>query len=329
MIAVATAPRPHPKVACVIVTYNGEPWLEQCLQSLEQSSLKAEVIVIDNASTDRTVAIAREHPLVRVVETGANLGFGRANNIGMAMALDAAADFVFILNQDAHIATDALEVLCREAELHPDLGILSPMQLTGEANAIDSTFLQHYLAPYAPALLGDSVLGQPLQSHYKLTAAPAAAWMFPRKFLLEVGGFDPLFFMYCEDDDLCSRALHHGWFIAVVPSAKFFHCRGFHGQTQGQSASRRFRRRRSRMRSMLVRQIKMPSTLPLRAAWQSLWKMNLNGLASLVAHLDWVEALAAWAAAMQVVVEIPTIAEHRKICMSRGSHWLSKATLPN
>lgn len=73
----------------------------------------------------------------------------------------------------------------------------------------------------------------------------------------------------------------------------------------------------------------MPSTLPLRAAWQSLWKMNLNGLASLVAHLDWVEALAAWAAAMQVVVEIPTIAEHRKICMSRGSHWLSKATLPN
>ena len=310
------------RVACVIVTFNGAPWLDQCLTSLATSSLPCQIIVVDNASSDTTVSIALKHADVQVVQTGANLGFGRANNIGIAMALEAGADFVFILNQDAYVASDTLALLRREAERFPELGILSPMQLTGEADAVDPTFLQHYLAVHAPVLLGDSLLGKPLNGHYKVVAAPAAAWLLSRRFLAEVGGFDPLFFMYCEDDDLCSRAAHHGWAVAVVPAAKFFHCRGFHGQTKNDSAMKRLKRRRSRLRSVLIRQIKLPTSHPLKSAWHAFVKLSLAGLATLIAHFDWVEALASWAAVLQVLIELPAIARHREICMSDGPHWL-------
>ena len=221
---------PYPELVCVIVTYNGAQWLHQCLASLLQSTVLARIIVVDNASKDETLVIARAHTGVEIIQTGVNLGFGRANNIGIAHALSLGAKYVFILNQDTHIAPDALEQLLLESLRSPDIGILCPMQLDATGHSTDPTFLRYYLAPHAPSMIDDALLGRPLKSSYAVAAMPAAAWLFSRDFLEQVGGFDPLFFMYCEDDDLCSRASHHGFRIAVVPAAHFYHYRGFHGQ---------------------------------------------------------------------------------------------------
>ena len=217
------------KLAAVVVTYNGAPWLQACLDSLNASLAPVSTIfVVDNASSDETVAIARKTENVTVIETGENLGFGRGNNIGMARALDGGADFVFILNQDAHVAPDALTKLVAEARAHPGLGILCPMQLDETGASLDPTFMRTYLVANAPEMVNDAFLGKVANS-YPVSAAPAAAWLLSRKFLLTVGGFDPLFFMYSEDDDLCARARHHGFGFAIVPHSRFYHSRGFHG----------------------------------------------------------------------------------------------------
>ena len=317
------ATQPEPVLACIIVTYNGAPWLPQCLDSIQQSTVSARIIVVDNASQDETVAIVRSHRGVELIETGANLGFGRANNIGIARALDLGAEHVFLLNQDAHVATDALELLLRLSAKNPTIGILCPMQLDAEGRATDPTFLRYYLAVHASAMLDDALLGRPLKTQYTVAAAPAAAWLLTRRFLKEVGGFDPLFFMYCEDDDLCSRACHHGYQVAVVPAALFYHGRGFHSQVKSETRSLKIRRKTSRLRSSLVRDIKQPSGKIWKNAWHALSERSLLGLTALLSHLNWIEAYATLMAVLQVLLfELPAIFRHRRKCLEKGPHWL-------
>ena len=92
------------KIFVIIVTYKGNQWYERCFTSLRNSEYPVQTIVIDNASNDGTVEYIRENfPEIYLIESEENLGFGRANNIGMRYALDHGCDYVFLLNQDAWI----------------------------------------------------------------------------------------------------------------------------------------------------------------------------------------------------------------------------------
>ena len=94
----------RPRVLTVIVSYNFEPWIERCLSSIRDSDYPSDLVVIDNASTDRTVSIiAERYRWIRLVRSRKNLGFGQANNIGMRMALEENYEYVFLVNQDAWI----------------------------------------------------------------------------------------------------------------------------------------------------------------------------------------------------------------------------------
>lgn len=308
-------------VCAVLVTYNGARWLQGCLDSLSASVPPPRIIVVDNASSDATCAIAAAHPGVLLLHTGGNLGFGRANNIGIARALADGAEHVFILNQDAHVAPDAIALLVAQAALPDAPGILCPMQLDDAGTAIDPTFLEYYLAPYAAALLGDALLATP-RACYRAEAMPAAAWLLSRALLEKVGGFDPLFFMYCEDDDLCSRARAHGFTIGVVPAAKFFHCRGFHGDVRTETRRRKLQRKISRFRSALVRDAKHPTGNFWKNSWQTCWLRLFDGAAQLVAHRDWLTCLAAVVAVARLLPELPRIGRHRALCLRGGAVWL-------
>jgi GT2 family glycosyltransferase len=309
-------------IAAVVVTYNAAPWLVECLDSLNGSMTPISMIfVVDNASTDQTVSIARNTRNVTLIETGENLGFGRANNIGIAKALDADAEYVFLLNQDAHVAPDAVTKLLFEAHEHPELGILCPMQLDGTGRAFDQIFLTGYLAPNAPELVYDAFLGH-VGNCYKVSAAPAAAWLLSRKFLVTVGGFDPLFFMYAEDDDLCRRAQHHGFGIAIVPHAKVYHYRGFHGTVTSVSNSQKLARRASRVRARLVYDIKSPFGKFPNNVWHAIVSRLFDGLNDIFNDFDWVGALAYFTATAKVVTELPRITRHRATCLRIGPHWL-------
>lgn len=316
-----------PSVHVVVVTFNGAPWIDDLLSSLHSSDMAVQVVVVDNASSDSTPTIAKADPGVTVIETGSNLGFGRANNLGIAHSLARGADFVFIINQDTVVSPSAISTLVTSALANQQLGIVCPLQLNESGDAIDATFARYYLAPHAPKLIDDAVL-RTVGACYQVESAPAAAWMLSRDFLLNVGGFDPLFFMYCEDDDLCSRARHHGFAIGIVPGATFIHRRGFYRGAQEQSRFQKIARKTSRFRSVLVKDAKKPEGNFFKNFWHGLTRHVFHGLESLVGHLDWITFVSCFVAVFRVCVELPSIYRHRRICLTRGAHWLSLEKSP-
>lgn len=211
------------KILTVIVTYNFERWMERCLCSLRISSLPTDVLVVDNASTDNTIRrIERDFPEVRLIKRRDNLGFGKANNIGLKIACDEGYDAVYLLNQDAWLFPDTLEKLSSLSERHAEYGILSPVHLDGTEEKLD-----HGFADYAKKKSVNDVksLEHEGKEVIDVSFVNAAHWFIPIKVLKQVGGFSPLFFMYGEDLDWTNRLKHHGYRIGYAPSAFAVHDR--------------------------------------------------------------------------------------------------------
>ena len=208
------------KIATVIVTYNAKELIERCVRSLYQSSVKTAIVVVDNNSSDGTAQIVQNNfPEVKLIQSRVNLGFGKANNIGINWALAYQADFVFLLNQDAWLEEDALSELSAVAAANPKYGILSPLHLQYDRQSLHQGF-QHYVKMFAPALLqGQAELSTVCEVNF----VPAALWMMNSTAIKKVGGFDPIYFMYGEDDDLAARFRATGFKVGVVPSAKGHH----------------------------------------------------------------------------------------------------------
>lgn len=208
------------KTYTVIVTYNGMKWIKNTLSSVIDSS---HVIVVDNNSSDNTVAfIKKGFPSVKIFEETVNHGFGIANNIGISYAIKQNADAVFLLNQDASLEKDTLKIL-EEAAENNEYGILSPLHLNGNGEQVDYHFLKVTSPFSAGRLTSDLILKKMSQKIYDVKFINAAAWFIPKRVFYIVGGFDPLFFLYGEDDNYCQRVLYHEFKIGIVPNAKIFH----------------------------------------------------------------------------------------------------------
>lgn len=217
-------------IYAIIITYNGSKWIDNCFGSLINSSILVNILAIDNASTDGTPQIIRERfPQVEVIETGQNLGFGKANNIGLKRVLDENADYAFLLNQDAWVQEDTIEKLVQSHQNNPEYDLLSPVQLNGEGDVIDRNF-QNYLSPFqTPNILSDAVLGN-LKPIYESTYANAAAWFLSANAIKLVGGFDPLFKHYGEDDDYINRLHAKGLKLAIDTTSIIYHDRPQNGK---------------------------------------------------------------------------------------------------
>ncbi|HEU6455948.1 MAG TPA: glycosyltransferase family 2 protein, partial [Roseateles sp.] len=213
------------KIATVIVTYNGAAWIAGALQSLRESSHPCTAIVVDNASSDGTAALVRrEFTEATLIENGANLGFGRANNLGIEAALRAGAEAVFLLNQDAYVTPEALRQMVDFLEAQPGFDIVSPLHCSPDLTRVDPNTQSAYLQRHASSYLSDACLDR-VQPHYEIRGINAAAWMLRASVFRRAGGFDPLFFMYGEDDDLIERFSHHGLHTALLPAARIVHLR--------------------------------------------------------------------------------------------------------
>ena len=208
------------RVLVVIVTYNALKWVKKCLNSVEKSTLPADVLVIDNGSTDGTLPLIRtDYPRTRIIETGENLGFGAANNRGLRIAHDECYDFVYLMNQDAWLQKDTLEKLV--AAHKPEWGILSPMQLNAHGRR-DKQFKKKCGKLVDAALKG---------SHHdtlvvEVPFVMAAHWLVSREAIATVGGFSPAFTQYGEDDNWIDRLHFHKLHCGVVPAASAVHDRG-------------------------------------------------------------------------------------------------------
>lgn len=201
------------KVLSIIVSYNFEPWLDKCLQSLLSSSYPTDIMVIDNASKDRTVPLLKaKYPSVILLESPTNLGFGKANNMGMEYALRHGYDYVFLVNQDAWIDKDCIKhlITCPAA----DYALLSPVHYDGTEKALDKGF-QEYIKQHYPLK----------EKTTKVNFVNAAFWFIATATLRKVGLFSPIFYHYGEDKDFTNRLRFHNIDILVVNDALAYHDR--------------------------------------------------------------------------------------------------------
>ncbi len=206
-------------ILVVIVTYNAVKWVRKSLKSLERSSLPADVLVVDNGSSDGTLERIRgEFPATRIIETGENLGFGAANNIGLRIALDEGYQFAYLLNQDAWLEPDTLEKLV--AAHKPEWGILSPVQLDRHGRR-DRQFDRKCGRAVDAALKGYHNDRQVVEVPFVM----AAHWLVSRRAIETVGGFSPAFRQYGEDDNWIDRLHWHKLHCGVVPAAHAVHDR--------------------------------------------------------------------------------------------------------
>ncbi|WP_294263995.1 glycosyltransferase family 2 protein [uncultured Chryseobacterium sp.] len=198
-----------PKIYFIIVTYNAMKWAEKCFSSLGQSSIPVHCIVVDNGSTDGTQKyITTNFPEIELIQSKENVGFGKANNIGIENAYREGADFFYLMNQDAWIYEDSLEKLLDVYNSHSnqkEIGILSPMHLDGTEKRLD-IFFERYLARNTPInrIFSDAFRND-LKKNYEIDFVNAAHWFLPKKTIEEIGGFNPYFFHYSEDYEYVQR----------------------------------------------------------------------------------------------------------------------------
>lgn len=201
------------KVLVIIVTYNAHDWIHQCLNSVDMERYDA--FVVDNASTDDTLSILHaEYPKAIVRAMDKNLGFGQANNIGLRYALDNGYDYVLLLNQDAWLLPDTIEKLIASQKRNPEYWVLSPLQMNSEQGGLERHF-EHFCAQD-----GVNIYSKILEP---ITFVNAALWLLSRKCVEFVGGFDPLFPHYGEDNDYVRRVHYWGGKVGVDTATIAYH----------------------------------------------------------------------------------------------------------
>jgi GT2 family glycosyltransferase len=213
------------RILTIIATYNGSRWIRKCIDSIQSSNIVTDIFAIDNASNDDTVLVLKSYPNIILHENKDNLGFGQANNIGMRYALENNYDYVFLLNQDAWVENDTLNALMSISISNKDYGILSPLHYYSDQKSLEYNFSVQLSPWFCKDIMSDYVTKnqKEMKAIYPLNFVNAAAWLIPKKTLEIVGGFDPLFFQYGEDNNYCHRVKYHGFKIGVVPSTKIYH----------------------------------------------------------------------------------------------------------
>jgi GT2 family glycosyltransferase len=212
-------PPGQPAISVVILNYNGQKWLERCLESLRAQSIfdRIEVIVADNASTDGSDKLARQAmsgwPNGQFLQNGANLGFCEGNNRGAALAR---GEYLFFLNPDAWLERECLEVLLKETEAAGAVAA-NPLVLD-----YDDDNFQHLICS------GIDLFGLPngaIRSGEvrEVFAASGCGYLIRTDFFRRIGGFDRELFMYGDEIDLSWRVWIAGGRIVAVPLARMHH----------------------------------------------------------------------------------------------------------
>ncbi|HET6908587.1 MAG TPA: glycosyltransferase family 2 protein [Mycobacteriales bacterium] len=214
-------------MAVIIVSYRSAPHLVHLLPRLPAAALAA-VIVVDNASDDESVTVARSVPGVTVVANSANMGFGRACNVGASRA-PAGADLLF-LNPDADIAASDLQGLVGVLDDHPRCGLVGPRVWRGAeplTSSGDEATVATELRMFAPKFIADRLPDRrhPAdQPHDGEVAYVEGACMLVRRAAFDaVGGFDPAYFLFFEELDLGNRLRRAGWTVRTAAHLRAEH----------------------------------------------------------------------------------------------------------
>ncbi len=218
-----------PKVAVVILNWNGKGLLSTYLPSVLEHSSGAEVIVIDNASSDGSVDLLKvSFPEVRVIQNPSNLGYAGGYNLGLA---ELKHDYFILLNSDVEVTPCWIQPIIDRMEKTSAIGIVQPKILDAKERShfeyagACGGFLDRYAYPYCRGRLFDTLekdegqYDDPMEVHWA-----SGACLFIRSVLFnELGGLDEDLFAHMEEIDLCWRARGKGHQVYCEPASVVFH----------------------------------------------------------------------------------------------------------
>jgi hypothetical protein len=239
-------------LAIIIVSYNTRSDLEGCLRSLHDPApdLAHEIVVVDNGSTDGSPDAARACKHVRVIEAGGNVGFSRANNIGIRAT---SSEFVLLLNSDTLVSPGAIDRLVADLRAHPGAAVVGP-RLVDAAGRAEISFgpmigpfselrqkalrwLYDHRSQWAERL----VAGRTTAPHYPDWVSGAC--LLVRRADAEAAGLlDERYVMYTEDVDFCAALRARGRRVRFTPVAEIVHLRGRSGASNRRATSEAYRR---------------------------------------------------------------------------------------
>ena len=220
------------RAACVVVTYNALPWIEQCLESVAE----VDTVVVDNGSGDGTVDVVRERfPAVRVIESE-NRGLSAGWNTGIRAT---ASEHVLLLNADAWLLDGALSALVAAADRHPRAAAIGPRLENTDGTlqrsvrgyptawrlATEYLYLRK-LAPRSRALNAFYGAGFDHAREREVEWLMGACLLIRRAVFDEVGPFDERYFLFSEEVDWMRRAADRGWSVVFTPDARCVHVGG-------------------------------------------------------------------------------------------------------
>ena len=223
-------------VAAVVVNFNTARHLRRCLSSLRSEGL-TKLVVVDNGSRDDSARVAETAGAIWLA-SGSNVGYGRAANLGAAHPALSACPLLLVCNPDIELQPGALRALLATLDGHPDVGMVGPKLLNPDGSLYPSArAFPSTVDAVGHAALGLVFPGNRFTRRYRLVdwdhrEAALVDWVSGACFLARrqawesVGGFDPAYFMYMEDVDLCWRLGEAGWQVAYEPSSVVEHAQG-------------------------------------------------------------------------------------------------------
>lgn len=247
------------KISVIIVSWNACGYLRDCLNSIRQTGgdVVHEVIVVDNASSDDSPdMVAKEFPEVVLIRSTENLGFARANNLGIKRAT---GSFLALVNSDVIVHPNCFQALVAQLEAHPKMGLVGPkvfgrdklLQITcGKLPTVWNTMCEFALLGKLfrkwPIFCGFQMRPEDHDRQRDVEMLSGCFWLARQKAVQAVGGLDEGFFFYAEDVDWCKRFGDAGWRVVFVPSATATHFGG------GSSSKAPFRYSIEMLRSNLI-----------------------------------------------------------------------------
>lgn len=241
-------------LSIIIVSFNARADLERCLGSLHAAppAIPHEIIVVDNGSTDGSADAARRSKDVRVIETGSNLGFARANNVGIRAS---SGSTLLLLNGDAIVPPHAIDRLVEELHRHPDVAVVGPRLVDADGRAELS--FGRMIGPFnelrQKILVRGQARRQPFVSRLvermtRQTQSPdwvsGACLLVRRSDAESVGLIDERYFMYTEDVDFCAAIRARGRRILFTPAVEIVHLRGRSAVSASSATDDAYRRSR-------------------------------------------------------------------------------------
>ncbi len=229
-----------PELSIILVNWNCLEFTLQCIQSVQESTLGIdyEVIVVDNASTDAPCReLAERFPWVKLILSDQNLGFGRANNLGVKHA---GGKYFLFLNPDTLVKTNAISRMLGELASRSQAGAIGCKLLNPDGSL--QTTCTFAFPTIANQLLGmgwlqrrwpklsiwgrSALYANDAQSIHVVDVAPGAAIMVTRQAFESAGGFNPEYFMYAEEVDLCFAIRRRGYAVLHVSDTSIIHFGG-------------------------------------------------------------------------------------------------------